>query len=68
VTVEPGAVIDLSSWQRIYSALLEFIPAVSVTLIGDPAKEIHVVAFSPIHDGLLRIVEGLAGTRLAVAY
>jgi hypothetical protein len=54
-------------WEKAKFHLLEFQPAKSVALEGDPPSRIHVLAFGEYPEiavGLLTRIEELAGARL----
>jgi hypothetical protein len=65
---EAGATISTEQWMRIQYRLLEFQPAHSATLVGEPPRAIRVLAYggTEVAPGILAEVERLAGTPLKV--
>ena len=68
VPEEPGGVISTDRWPAMQHRLLQFQPARSAVLIGDPPTALSVLAFggTEVAPGLLADLELFAGTRLRV--
>ena len=67
VAANGSLTITDENWLRIKTVLLEFQPARSVELRGDPPTRIHVVAYGSrveVAGGILATVEELSGQRL----
>jgi hypothetical protein len=65
---EPGGIISTDRWPVMQHRLLQFQPASSAVIIGDPATAIRVLGFggTEVAPGLLADLELFAGTRLRV--
>lgn len=69
VPADPDQHLSLREWSRIRTLLLELQPAKSVSLVGQPASAIRVVAFGRnlgVAPGLLSDLSQLAGVELHV--
>lgn len=68
VPVDPDQRLSIRDLSRIRTLLLEFQPAKSVSLVGQPASAIRVVAFggTEVAPGLLSDLSQLAGVELHV--
>jgi hypothetical protein len=68
VPVDDDAVIAAEAWPRVHYLLVEFQPAKTATLLGDPPRTIRVVGYggTEVASGLLQKISEAAGTPLRV--
>jgi hypothetical protein len=69
VPVDDDAIISAERWSRVQYLLLEFQPAKTATLVGDPPRCIRILGYggTEVAPGLLQKISEAAGTPLRVA-
>lgn len=69
VPVDADAVISGKRWSQVQHLLLEFQPAKTASLVGEPPKAIRVLGYggTEVATGLLQEISEAVGTPLRVA-